>query len=70
MDSFTGKLFRYCIKNIQDTKVLHYSRGKCVETNEMFALKQERPPNLWEFYISLEIHTRIENQNVVSIKSF
>lgn len=31
-----------------------------------YALKQERPPNLWEYYICLEIVSRIPMRNIVS----
>lgn len=38
----------------------------------MYAMKQERPANLWEYYICLEIQSRIEYDDIVSIilKSF
>lgn len=36
------------------------------KTNEMIALKQQRPPNLWEYYVCLQIHTRITDEYVVS----
>lgn len=32
---------------------------------KMYAFKQEHPANLWEFYISLELRSRIEDQNIV-----
>ncbi|EAA05275.4 AGAP011124-PA [Anopheles gambiae str. PEST] len=31
------------------------------------ALKQERPANLWEYYICLELRSRIENPDIVSV---
>lgn len=40
--------------------------GKSAKTGKMYALKQERPANLWEFYISLEIPTRVADSNIVS----
>lgn len=40
--------------------------GKSTKTGEMYAFKQERPANLWEFYIALEIHSRVEDVNIVS----
>lgn len=39
--------------------------AKCKDTDKMYALKQERPANLWEFYISLEISSRIEDSHLV-----
>lgn len=41
--------------------------GKSAKTGKMYALKQERPANLWEFYISLEIPARVADENIVSI---
>lgn len=32
----------------------------------VYALKQERPANLWEYYICLELRSRIEVNHVVS----
>lgn len=40
--------------------------AECNKTKQMYALKQQRPPNLWEYYICLEIHKRIENQYIVN----
>lgn len=37
---------------------------------KMYAFKQERPANLWEFYISLELRSRIEDQNIVRKSTF
>lgn len=42
--------------------------GKCNKTNKSIALKQEDPPNLWELYISLEIQSRIDDKDIVSLK--
>uniref|UniRef100_A0A336K6A5 CSON015408 protein n=1 Tax=Culicoides sonorensis TaxID=179676 RepID=A0A336K6A5_CULSO len=39
--------------------------GKCQRTGVMYALKQERPANLWEYYICLEIKSRIANPNIL-----
>ncbi|KAL9878023.1 bub1-related kinase isoform 1-T2 [Glossina fuscipes fuscipes] len=33
--------------------------GKNLNTGQLCALKQERPPNLWEYYICLEIQDRV-----------
>lgn len=41
------------------------SSGKSTKTGKMYAFKQERPANLWEFYISLEIATRVEDVKIV-----
>ncbi|XP_031628925.1 uncharacterized protein LOC116344486 [Contarinia nasturtii] len=40
--------------------------GKNTKTGKMYAFKQERPANLWEFYISLEIASRIEDPKMLS----
>uniref|UniRef100_A0A182N281 BUB1 N-terminal domain-containing protein n=1 Tax=Anopheles dirus TaxID=7168 RepID=A0A182N281_9DIPT len=34
-------------------------------TGEKVALKQERPANLWEYYICLELRSRIENPDIL-----
>lgn len=36
------------------------------KSKQTYAFKQQRPPNLWEYYVCLEIHKRIENQWIVS----
>lgn len=41
--------------------------AECVKTKETFALKQQRPPNLWEYYVCLEIHNRLKNKSIVSL---
>ena len=46
--------------------MLNFS-GKSVKDGKMYALKQERPANLWEFYISLEIPARVIDANIVSL---
>lgn len=40
--------------------------AECVETKQTYAFKQQRPPNLWEYYVCLQIHQRIEDQSIVS----
>lgn len=40
--------------------------AECSKTKEMYALKQQRPANLWEYYICLQVHTRITDENIVS----
>lgn len=40
--------------------------GKCMKTGLTYAMKQQRPANLWEYYICLEIQSRIEFDNIVS----
>lgn len=37
----------------------HVFGARCEQTGEMWALKQQRPANLWEYYICLEIESRI-----------
>ena len=44
----------------------HFS-GKNAKTGKIYAFKQERPANHWEFYISLEIASRIEDPKMVKI---
>ncbi|XP_063700923.1 probable inactive serine/threonine-protein kinase bub1 [Culicoides brevitarsis] len=39
--------------------------GKHKRTGQIMALKQERPANLWEYYICLEIKSRIVNPNIL-----
>ncbi|XP_058447206.1 uncharacterized protein LOC131427760 [Malaya genurostris] len=39
--------------------------GKNVITGEMIALKQERPANLWEYYICLELRSRINHDDIL-----
>lgn len=41
--------------------------GECCHTKAMLAFKQERPPNLWEYYICLEVQKRLENKRIVSL---
>lgn len=40
--------------------------AECTKTKEWFALKQLRPPNIWEYYVCIEIHTRILDESIVS----
>lgn len=40
--------------------------AECAETKKTYAFKQQRPPNLWEYYVCLQIHKRIEQQWIVS----
>lgn len=42
--------------------------AECLDTKQTFALKQERPANLWEYYICLEVQSRIKDKRIVSIK--
>lgn len=44
--------------------------GICNKTNEKYAFKQEKPPNIWEYYICWQTHKRIENKRVVRIFFF
>lgn len=39
-------------------------------TGETFALKQERPPNVWEYYLCLELQQRIQDREIVSYEYF
>lgn len=50
-------------------KMRIFFSGKSTKTGKLYAFKQERPANLWEFYISLEIPTRVEDAKIVSVKS-
>lgn len=36
------------------------------KTGKKYALKQERPPNFWEYYICLEVHSRLNSDDLVS----
>ncbi|XP_055297911.1 uncharacterized protein LOC129566204 [Sitodiplosis mosellana] len=38
--------------------------AECSKTKEMYALKQQRPPNLWEYYVCLQIHARLKDERV------
>lgn len=40
--------------------------GECKRTKRMLAFKQERPPNIWEYYICLQVQERIDNKCIVS----
>lgn len=40
--------------------------GECCRTKALLAFKQQRPPNMWEYYICLEVQKRLENQRIVS----
>lgn len=43
--------------------------AKCKDTSQIYALKQQRPANLWEFYICLEITSRMNDfPNMVNSK--
>lgn len=39
--------------------------GKCMRTGRIYAMKQEKPANLWEYYVIVELMSRLVNQNVV-----
>lgn len=41
-------------------------RGVNTNTNDIVALKFQKPPNTWELYICFEVHQRIKNKNLVS----
>lgn len=43
-------------------------RGINANTNDVVALKYQKPPNTWELYICFEVHRRIKNQDLVSFK--
>lgn len=43
------------------------AKGK---NNKMYALKQEKPQNLWEYYLCLEIHDRIKDPKMVIFHIF
>lgn len=40
--------------------------AECTNTKKWFAFKQQRPPNLWEYYVCLQAHARIKDESVVS----
>lgn len=40
--------------------------AECAKTKQTYAFKQQRPPNLWEYYVCQEIHKRIEDKWIVS----
>ncbi|EDX05841.1 uncharacterized protein LOC6733180 [Drosophila simulans] len=40
--------------------------GKHLKSGKKVALKQERPTNYWEFYICLEIHSRLTSEQMIS----
>jgi len=42
--------------------------GRNVESGRKVAFKQERPTNYWEFYICLEIHSRLTSEQMVRFK--
>ncbi|XP_055707176.1 uncharacterized protein LOC129804111 isoform X2 [Phlebotomus papatasi] len=48
-------------------KVYH---AKCRETGNCYALKQERPANLWEYYIVLELKYRMHEMNQSLMSAF
>lgn len=39
--------------------------AKSKTTGETYALKQERPPNIWEYYVSLEVLDRLRTSSMV-----
>ncbi|XP_039226490.1 uncharacterized protein LOC6529090 [Drosophila yakuba] len=39
--------------------------GKHLKSGKRVALKQERPTNYWEFYICLEIHSRLTSEQMI-----
>ncbi|KAH8252531.1 hypothetical protein KR032_000386 [Drosophila birchii] len=39
--------------------------GQHVKTGKKVALKQERPVNYWEFYITLEVHSRLTSEQMI-----
>ncbi|XP_044571563.1 uncharacterized protein LOC6496664 isoform X2 [Drosophila ananassae] len=40
--------------------------GRHTNSGKKVALKQERPPSYWEFYISLEVHSRLTSEQMMS----
>lgn len=40
--------------------------GECATSKKVLALKQERPANLWEYYVCLEVCQRIKCKRIVS----
>ncbi|XP_037934804.1 mitotic checkpoint serine/threonine-protein kinase BUB1-like [Teleopsis dalmanni] len=41
-------------------------KGIDTKTGDKYALKQERPPNYWEYYICLELQSRITSENMLN----
>ncbi|XP_030387060.1 uncharacterized protein LOC115633730 [Scaptodrosophila lebanonensis] len=39
--------------------------GKDAQTGRKVALKQERPPNYWEYYVCLEVHSRLTSEKMM-----
>ncbi|KAH8288986.1 hypothetical protein KR054_003667 [Drosophila jambulina] len=39
--------------------------GQHVKTGKKVALKQEKPANYWEFYITLEVHSRLTSEQMI-----
>lgn len=56
---FLGRL-KLLFSNIYNLNFIYFS-AKCKTTSKIYALKQQRPANLWEFYICLEIATRMND---------
>ncbi|CRK98523.1 CLUMA_CG011876, isoform A [Clunio marinus] len=40
--------------------------AKMTESGELVAMKQEKPPNLWEYYICVELKDRLKNKNMIN----
>lgn len=40
--------------------------AECTKTKQTYAFKQQRPPNLWEYYVCQEIRKRINSPLIVS----
>lgn len=57
---------------LNETTLFHHNcnfSGKNTSNGQLYALKQERPPNLWEYYICLEIQDRISVDELVILRS-
>ncbi|XP_063708524.1 mitotic checkpoint serine/threonine-protein kinase BUB1-like [Culicoides brevitarsis] len=61
---FGGEQF-YVIKALAKGGYGTIYTAKAKSTGEIYALKQEKPPNLWEFYVCLELKERIHNQQIL-----
>lgn len=66
-----GHIFRYffnVIFYINKLTLNSSASAKCKTTSKMYAMKQQRPANLWEYYICLEITSRMNDfPNMVTL---
>lgn len=48
----------------------NFFSGKETSSGKLVAMKQEKPPNYWEYYICLEIQVRIASDEMVNKNLF